>query len=62
MGDGAVVTDRSQLPLTGVGEELDALLSARFVNPFQLMVRLGGAGRPRKQRACGEELDGLPAK
>ena len=38
MGDAAPVADPADVPLTGVGEELDAALSARFVMPFELMV------------------------
>ncbi|GBF97685.1 hypothetical protein Rsub_09743 [Raphidocelis subcapitata] len=36
MGDPATVADPAAVPITGVGEELDRLLSARFVMPFEL--------------------------
>jgi hypothetical protein len=38
-----------RVPITGVGEELDRLLSARFVTPFELQVGRG-EGRSRLQR------------
>ncbi|KAI8473054.1 MAG: NRDE protein-domain-containing protein [Monoraphidium minutum] len=36
MGDPRTVEDPAAVPLTGVGDELDRLLSARFVTPFEL--------------------------